>query len=110
MSRRSTPWIFSTHLQDIPSTHMTPDERNEEDPGHRNAPPMPGRNPNNILQTSFVYFETLTLEEFQSMMNYLSSRVRAAGHQYAMDVLGMDETTRIQFITHLFGEVVSTFF
>jgi hypothetical protein len=95
---------------DAPSTLHTSDEQKEEDPGHRDKPPKPIQNPANILQTSFIHFESLSNAEFQGFMNYLSSRVRAAGHQYAMDVLTMSESTRIAFITHLFGEVVSSAF
>ncbi|KAH6885672.1 hypothetical protein BKA70DRAFT_1030321, partial [Coprinopsis sp. MPI-PUGE-AT-0042] len=36
---------------------------------------------------------------------YLSSRVRAAGHQYCQDVMSMTELTRIKFAKHLYGEV-----
>ncbi|KAH6880247.1 hypothetical protein BKA70DRAFT_1447534 [Coprinopsis sp. MPI-PUGE-AT-0042] len=47
----------------------------------------------------------MTLEELHGLSMYLSSRIRAAGNQYCMDVLSMKEETHVKFIRHFYGEV-----
>ncbi|KAH6916356.1 hypothetical protein BKA70DRAFT_1091713 [Coprinopsis sp. MPI-PUGE-AT-0042] len=39
------------------------------------------------------------------LSTYLSSRIRAAGHQYCQDIMSMTELTWIKFLKHLYGEV-----
>ncbi|KAH6905377.1 hypothetical protein BKA70DRAFT_1108101 [Coprinopsis sp. MPI-PUGE-AT-0042] len=61
--------------------------------------------PTSIVQSPFFWFDTMTLEELHGLSMYLSSRIRAAGNQYCMDVLSMKEETRVKFIRHFYGEV-----